>query len=73
MNSEAAKVIIKVVCNIVKIIRKVRLRFMGSVFKWFWLAKIMSGSNQQERLIKGAEVVSILKYMVVLEVFRSIG
>lgn len=46
---------------------------MGSVFKWFWLAKIMSGNNQQERMIKGAEVVSILKYMVVLEVFRSRG
>lgn len=64
---------IKVVCNIVKVIRKVRFRFRGSVFKWFWLARIISGSSQQERIMSGAEVLSILKYMVVLEIFRRRG
>lgn len=52
---------IRVVCSVVKIIKKVRFRFRGSVFKWFWLAKIISGSSQQERIIKGAEVESMLK------------
>lgn len=64
---------IRVVCNIVKVIKKVRLRFKGSAFKWFWLARIMSGNSQQDKIIRGEEVGSILKYMVVLEVFKSKG
>ena len=34
-------------------------RTWGSYCKWPWLAKIMSGRNQQERTSRGAEIWSI--------------
>lgn len=38
---------------------KIRFRVSGSFCKWFWLAKIMSGSSQQERTSRGDEIWSI--------------
>lgn len=38
---------------------KIRLRCMGSCCRWFWLAIIMSGSNQQDRTRRGDEIWSI--------------
>lgn len=38
---------------------KIRFRVSGSFCKWFWLARIMSGSNQQERTSRGDEIWSM--------------
>lgn len=58
----AEKVRRSAICKIVMVSRNVRFRFIGSCFRWFWLAITISGSSQQDRTISGAEVVSTLKY-----------
>lgn len=43
----------------ISVVRKIRLRLMGSCSRWFWLAMIMRGSSQQDRTSKGAEIWSM--------------
>lgn len=40
----------------------IRWRFRGSRDMWFWLARIISGSNQQVRTSRGVERVSVAIY-----------
>lgn len=43
-------------CTVIRVVMKIRLRAGGSCCRWFWLAKIMSGSSQQDRTSRGDEI-----------------
>lgn len=43
---------------------KVRLRISGSCCRWFWLARIISGSSQQDRTSREDEIWSVLIHWV---------
>lgn len=59
ISSMVEKASISEICS--KMIVKVKVRFRedGSRAKWFWLAKIIIGVSQHDRISSGAEVWSI--------------
>lgn len=40
----------------IRVERKIRFRVGGSCWRWFWLAIIMRGSNQQHSTSRGDDV-----------------
>lgn len=42
----------------------IRWRFKGSGFRWFWLAKIMSGRSQHESTKRGVDTRSVPMYVL---------
>lgn len=61
------KVMIKMACRVARLIRKVRFRWVGSVFMKFWLARAIKGSIQQDKTNKGEEMVSVPSCWFILE------
>lgn len=57
--SVAPKAMIKNVCNATNKEMYVRWRFKGSVLKWFWLAKIISGRSQHVSTRSGVDRASV--------------
>ncbi len=41
---------------IIRVAMNICLRIWGSCCKWFWLAMIIRGRNQQDRTSSGAEI-----------------
>lgn len=58
INSVVEKARISEICSRIMVKIKVRFREVGSVVKWFWLAKIIRGVSQHDRINKGAEIWS---------------
>ena len=50
---------IRKICREVSRVMYIRCRLMGSQDVWFWLAKIINGSNQQVRTRRGVERGSV--------------
>ena len=50
--------------TVIKVVIKIRLRIGGSCCRWFWLARSISGSNQQDRTSRGDEIWSVLIHWV---------
>lgn len=59
MISVALKARTRKSCSVVRIIRYVRCRLMGSAERWFWLARIIKGRSQQVRTNKGEDRGSV--------------
>lgn len=49
---------------VVKVVMKTRFRAGGSCCKWFWLARIIRGSNQQDSTSRGDEIWSMFVHWV---------
>lgn len=60
--SVAAKAKIKKNCREVRREMYIRCREAGSCVVWFWLAKIIRGSSQHERISRGVERGSVARY-----------
>lgn len=43
----------------IRVVMNSRFRASGSCWRWFWLAMIMSGRSQQDRVSSGDEVWSM--------------
>lgn len=61
INSVAEKAEISEICSKITVVMKVRFRGVGSVVRWFWLAKIINGVSQHDRISSGAEIWSTPK------------
>lgn len=59
MISVALKAMIRKICKDVRSVMYIRWRLMGSRAVWFWLARIINGSNQQVRTRRGVESGSV--------------
>lgn len=46
-------------CTATRVSANVRFRVGGSCWRWFWLAKIMSGTSQQDSVSRGDDVWSV--------------
>lgn len=45
--------------TIIRVNVKARFRVGGSCWRWFWLAKIIRGMSQQDRVSRGEDVWSV--------------
>lgn len=61
ISSVAEKARINEICNEIIVMIKVRFRKIGSVARWFWLARIIRGVSQHDRISSGAEIWSTPK------------
>ena len=69
----AESVITKSVCRVATFTRNPCFRGSGSDFRWFWLAIIIIGRSQYDKIISGAEIWSINKYWLENMLFNIIG
>lgn len=60
---EAVKVSEIIVCRVMIVAINVRCRCVGSEVIAYWLAIIISGRSQKDRVSRGAEIGSRLRYM----------
>lgn len=60
----AAKARIKKNCRDVSREIYIRCRLFGSCVMWFWLARIIRGRSQQDKIRKGVERESVARYGV---------
>ena len=51
---------------VTRVVIKVRFRVKGSCWRWFWLARIIRGSSQQDRISRGDEIWSMPVHWVML-------
>lgn len=58
MSSVVEKARIMNGCTVIRVAVKIRFRVGGSCCRWFWLARSISGSSQQDRTSRGEDVWS---------------
>lgn len=61
ISSVVEKASISEICSKMMVKVKIRFREVGSVVRWFWLAKIIRGVSQHDRINSGAEIWSTPK------------
>lgn len=59
MSSVVEKARIMRGCTAIRVAVNIRLRVRGSCCRWFWLARIISGTSQQDRTSRGEDVWSV--------------
>lgn len=60
----APNAIIRKVCSEARSVMYERCRLIGSGVMWFWLAKIINGSNQHVSTRRGVDNGSVARYML---------